>query len=68
MLAAAADRLGGSIDIKRLIRTYTEKGDCRVSCVMEAVFHADGGEDENEVEDGKGKWCEIGDETNEERE
>lgn len=30
---------------------------------MEGIFHADGGEDTNEVEDSEGEWCDIGDET-----
>lgn len=49
--SAVADRFARSIDIERQTVIYLEKGDGQVLRVMEVVFHADEGEDENGVED-----------------
>lgn len=63
ILAAEADRFAGSIDAERLVGTFEERGDGRVSRIMEGVFHADIGEDDMADEDVQGEWCDIGDET-----
>lgn len=44
LLATAAKRLSGEIDVDRLIGFFVEEGDGRVSRVMEGAFQADGGE------------------------
>lgn len=61
LLAEAADRFSGSIDMERLIGSFAKKGDGRVSRVMEEFFHAADEDDDNE-----GEWCDIGDETTDE--
>lgn len=66
LLAAAADRFAGSIDAERLLGTFAERGDGRVSRIMEGVFHADGGEDDMADDDAQGEWCDIGEETTQE--
>lgn len=66
ILAAAADRFCGSVDMERLVGTFAEEGDGRVSRVMEGVFHADGGQDGDKDDKTQGEWCDIGNETKEE--
>lgn len=65
-LAAAADIFPGSIDIARLNGTYAEKGDERVSRVVESDSHTDGGEATSNLEDNQRDWCDISDETGDE--
>lgn len=37
-----------------------------MSLIMEGLFHADGVEDEMDVDDAQGEWYDIGEETTEE--
>lgn len=62
LLAAAADRFSGSVDADQMLATLDERGDGRVSRLMEGVFHSEGGE--HEEDDGATPvWCDIGGET-----
>lgn len=66
LLAAAAGKFSGDIDVECLIGYFDEKGDGCLSRVMEGVFHSDGGEEAEEGEETQGEWCDIGGETTQE--
>lgn len=62
LLAAAADRFSGSIDAERLVGTFAEDGNGRISRVIEGFFHAEG-DDQQDDDDTKGEWYDIGGKT-----
>lgn len=66
LLAAAEDQFCGSVDADRVMGSFAESGDGRMSRVMEGVFHADGGDDVEEHLDESREWCDIVRETEEE--
>lgn len=68
LLAAAADIFASSMDAERLVGTSAEKEDCRISLVMEGVFHADGGQHAEEGNYTREDWRDIGNQAVEELE
>lgn len=67
-LAAATDMFSEAIGVEGRIGSFTEKGDGRVSRVMEGALHDDGGEEREEEAETQGEWFDIGRETREELE
>ena len=59
VLAAAADRHGGTIDVSKLVGNRIDFRRGRIGRVLEGIFHADGGADEADLDDDDG-WLDLG--------
>ena len=57
ILAAAAEKHSGVVDMSTLFGTDPEEG--RISRVLEGVYHADGGADDADLDDNDG-WLDLG--------
>lgn len=67
-LAAAAEKHSGVVDVSTLFDDKTDFDDNgRVSRVLEGVYHAEGGADDNDLDDNDG-WLYLGPETPVEKE
>ncbi len=68
ILAAAAEKLSGAVDVSTLLGTNPEVyQDRRISRVLEGVYHADGGSDDADLDDNDG-WLDLGPEDRAEKE
>lgn len=54
VLAAAADRLCGTVDISALVGNQAENNSRRIGRVLDGVFHADGGADDADLDESDG--------------
>jgi len=59
VLAAAADRFGGTVDISTLVGNQATFSPGRIGRVLDGVFHADGGADDADLDDDDG-WLDLG--------
>lgn len=59
VLAAAADRHGGSVDISTLVGSQSDFSTGRIGRVLDGVFHADGGADDADLDEDDG-WLDLG--------
>jgi len=65
ILAAAAAKYSGTVDVTALVGDDTHYGESRISRVMDGIFHEDDGEDQEDAT-GDTQWCDLGPETDEE--
>ena len=67
VLASAADRHGGSVNVSTLVGNQADFGPGRIGRVLDGIFHADGGADDADLDDDDG-WPDLGPEDPSEKE
>lgn len=67
VMRAAADRLGGSVDVCTLAVNEADFGTGRIGRIVDGVFHADGGTGDADLDDDDG-WLDLGPEDPAEKE
>lgn len=59
VLAAAADRLGDTVDISTLVGNQTDHTPGRIGRILDGIFQADGGADDADLDEDDG-WVDLG--------